>query len=250
MKNSDDLKIFVVTHEQSKRLFGNDFVYLGVGDKKTELSCDCFDSEGDNIANLNPYYCELTAQYWIYKNCNAKFVGLVHYRRMFYHHLISPFHYFFYSRKQLRSILDKYDAIITTRYYVHSGGFRDVAEEYSANHRKSDLDNIGKIIQQFYPAYYSAFLSVMGSKRISGCNMLITSKTIYDDYSSFLFGVLFRLQSMINFNDLIGPQKRIFGYLGERLLNVYFEKNKDLKVKRLHACLTSRPCFKQYLSDF
>ena len=29
------------------------------------------DDEGDNIAHLNPYYCELTAQYWAWKHARA-----------------------------------------------------------------------------------------------------------------------------------------------------------------------------------
>ena len=44
------------------------------------------DDEGDNISNKNKTYCELTAQYWAWKNMEADYYGFFHYRRYF--HLI------------------------------------------------------------------------------------------------------------------------------------------------------------------
>ena len=41
------------------------------------------DNTGDNISLKNRCYCELTTQYWAWKNADADYYGFCHYRRFF-----------------------------------------------------------------------------------------------------------------------------------------------------------------------
>ena len=80
MKNS----MYVVTHKQVDipEIAGYKPIVVG----KNEVSYSDFvrDNTGDNIAEKNPNYCELTALYWMWKNDQkSDLVGLSHYRRFF-----------------------------------------------------------------------------------------------------------------------------------------------------------------------
>ena len=78
-----DIKILVATHK--KYLMPTDDIYIPIqvgAEGKEDLGFQK-DNEGDNISAKNPFYCELTGMYWAWKNLNADYIGLVHYRRHF-----------------------------------------------------------------------------------------------------------------------------------------------------------------------
>ncbi len=55
----------------------------GVSDADAKSRGWLCDDTGDNVSNENPYYCELTALYWNWKNLTEEITGLAHYRRFF-----------------------------------------------------------------------------------------------------------------------------------------------------------------------
>jgi len=79
------INIYIACHKQVQVLNDDIFHPVQVG---TALKKDCFeqylhDNTGDNISEKNQMYCELTAQYWAWKNEDADYYGLMHYRRYF-----------------------------------------------------------------------------------------------------------------------------------------------------------------------
>ena len=78
-----DIKILVATHKKYQMPKDKMYMPIQVGAEGKENFGFAADNVGDNISLKNPYFCELTALYWAWKNLDSKYVGLVHYRRYF-----------------------------------------------------------------------------------------------------------------------------------------------------------------------
>lgn len=227
--------IYVITHKVVKNEKAidkkHDFI-LHVGENKDCLSEYLRDDSGDNISNKNANYCELTGLYWIWKNSGEKddeIVGLVHYRRFFTTE-IENFKYKYLGKmpRRLRYTiieekLKQYDAIIPKKTCI----FSTVKEFYGKFHDISDIETIRQCIGEIYPEYIDAFDKVMMSHKFTYGNMIICRKKTINQYSKWLFDILFDFETKISiskYNDTY--QKRIFGFLAERLLQVWLEHNK------------------------
>ena len=70
-----NIKIFVSAHKQATFPEGNSIVPVQVGaaNAATRFTNTLHDDEGVNISAENPRYCELTAQYWAWKNEDADY---------------------------------------------------------------------------------------------------------------------------------------------------------------------------------
>ena len=80
MKN---VKIIVATHKPYKMPDDEMYLPVHVGAAGKDSIGYQRDDEGENISSKNPYFCELTGLYWAWKNLNADYIGLAHYRRHF-----------------------------------------------------------------------------------------------------------------------------------------------------------------------
>lgn len=242
--------IFIVTHKKidNKDILPSSYKNILVGKQKNN-NFDFSDSTGDNISEKNPYYCELTALYWIWKNysfddCDC--LGICHYRRFFWLNNIEKS----YVEKAVDDIkkyvnyLDvsmmdeyfkKYDIIVPeARYYKTS-----ITKHYCDCNRKSDYDVLKEVIFEKYPSYMDDFTHVFSGNKLHICNMFITSGKVFRDYCRWLFDVLFEVEKRVNIPYDDEYQKRIFGFLSERLLNVYIYHHK-LKAKEVPIIFISK----------
>lgn len=230
--------IIVATHKEfdTSRLLDN-YHPVQVGCYYTELDFGYLkDSDNDNISYKNKNYCELTSLYYAWKSHlkNNNYLGLVHYRRFFVKDsLLAKFNLSseIVNHDDIEKLLNDFDVILPKkRLYPLS----TVKQHYIQSHSERDLSLLREIISNQYPDYVDCFDVVMQSKTIHLYNMFIMKSDLVDDYCHWLFDVLFKLEGMIDISDYDAYQARVFGFISERLLNVWVRKNK-LKVKELYV---------------
>lgn len=223
------MKILIATHKAYE--FPNDNCYLPIQVGKTNAELDLGilgDNTNEHISERNKTFCELTALYWAWKNLsNYDYIGLVHYRRYFSGSKIEIKGKKIASQDELLADLAAYDVVVAKKrnYYIES-----VYNHYKNAHFVKDLDKTKEIVEQFFPDYLPAFNQVMENKTLHLFNMFVMSKPYFKQYCVWLFDILFKLESQIDISSYDDYQKRVFGFLAERLFNVWLVKNK-LEVK-------------------
>lgn len=183
------------------------------------------DDEGDNISAKNPNYCELTGLYWAWKHVDADYIGLCHYRRYFGRRVhtsdVEKKKAAIYTGADYERLLRQYDAILPVKrnYYIET-----VRSQYEHAHYKKDLDLVERIIREDYRDYAPAFTRVMGRRRLHLYNMFVMRKDLVDRYCTWLFSILAKAEQEIDVSNYSSYEARVYGFLAERLFNVWLEK--------------------------
>lgn len=63
--------------------------------------------------------------------------------------------------------------------------------------------------------------------------MFISKQNIVNEYCSFLFPILKKLENEIDYKHYDDYQKRVFGFLSERLFTTWLDKNEKIKTKEI-----------------
>ena len=183
------------------------------------------DNTGDNISLKNPGYCELTGLYWAWKNLDADYIGLAHYRRHFsLHRKRDPFDGVL-KYSELEPLLRNKRVIIPTkrRYYIES-----LYNHYKHTHYISQLDETRRIIEEKYPDYLPSFDRVVRRTWGHMFNMMIMERGLVDEYCRWLFDILFELEKrvkagMVEMPPLSSFQARFYGRISEIIFNVWLD---------------------------
>lgn len=183
----------------------------------------------DNISYLNQSFCELTGIYDIWKNLNDNVVGITHYRRYFSNSKrIFPKKRIL-KEKQIKNDLKKYDIILPKKNVGEYNNY--TAKDFFAKNHDVDIWNkTKKIIEKTSRSYFDSFEWFEKQKSGYCYNMMICNKEIYDKYCSWLFPILFELYKEIDIDKYDEYNKRMIGFVAERLINVWVHKN-NLKIK-------------------
>lgn len=179
------------------------------------------DDTGDNISGKNASYCELTGLYWIWKNSKDNVLGLCHYRR-----------YFDVQDNEIYDLLDRYDIILPKMMTLPFS----LKFDYCYHHIREDYQILEETTLNLFPEYANTFTTVLNSNKLSPYNMLIAKRDVFNGYCSWLFAILNEVEKRIKISDY-PYQKRVFGFMAERLMQVYVTRN-HLNVKRVNITET------------
>lgn len=184
-------------------------IQVGTDLSPQRLDAECFDNIGENISKKNSQFCELTGLYWIWKHAIEDVVGLAHYRR----HFVLPTDWV--GRMKNHNI----DVILPIPLYVAPS----IEENFRSRHVESVWDTMLAILKQQGDEEASSFFK--GTALYSPCNMFIMRREILDDLCKWMFPIVFELSEKCGGLD-DSYQNRYPGFVSERLITYFFEKNR------------------------
>lgn len=225
-----NIKILVATHKQY--WMPDDEIYLPIhvgAERKTDAAGQPLDlgytkdNTGKNISAKNANYCELTGLYWAWKNLDADYIGLAHYRRHFSNgKLFADKKARVISGAELEKKLNRCDILLPKprNYWIETN-----YGQYVHAHHAVDLDTTREILTEKYPEYIRAWDASM--KRTIGhrFNMFIMKRDKFDAYCAWLFDILFELEKRLDISQYSAYDARVFGFVAERLVDVWINTN-------------------------
>lgn len=271
------VKIFITSHKRVDIPKDPCFQLVQVGQDLTRPNgrfIDSFhDDDGDdNISDRNPMYCEMTVQYWAWKNAleDSDYVGFCHYRRYFnfsentypenpYGEIIDTYiddksiKKYGLDRKHIERAINGYDLITTGFHSLAAipGDFTTPQEHYEAAPllHKKDLSTIINILIDKHPDYERDAREFLNSHKACFCNMYIMRTALFSEYCEWLFPILEQFMHECDMSLYSKEALRTPGHLAERLFNIYYRHlirtNKNLKTKQLQ-CVHFESPDKQY----
>ena len=231
-----DIKIIIATHKEYQMPKDDIYMPIQVGKEGKEDIGYTPDNTGDNISSKNAFYCELTGLYWAWKNLDASYIGLAHYRRHFTCSKKNPrsegkkFETLL-NRAQTEKVLEETDIILPKKrkYYIEN-----LYDHYKHTMHIEPLDETRKIIEEQCSEYLVEFDKLQKRTSAHMFNMFIMKKEYLDKYCNWLFKILFELEKRIDPKQYDSFHARYMGRISELLLDVWINTNKlnykELKV--------------------
>lgn len=266
--NNQRVRLFVTTHKNVNR-FESDImqpVQVGLHEGSYRFPWAFHDDEGENISDRNPRYCELTTQYWAWKNVDADYYGFCHYRRYFdfsdtlhkenpYGEIMDDYidakaaKEYGLDDTNIERVVRQYDVITTpfgdlTKIIDKHGTPRALWEAAPLLH-DDDMLRCYRILCKMYPDYKEDADAFFTGNKACFCNMFIMKKEIFFDYCSWMFPILEEFDKNTSYSDYSKEALRTPGHLSERLLNIYLMHHKRIgsnwKFKELQCVHFTNP---------
>lgn len=241
-------------HDFSRQTDSDGYVPIQVGCDRNTTKLDMIgDNTGDHISDQNQSFNELTALYWAWKNTSDPVVGLCHYRRFFIHNPTAfwqsilfkytgyasvkklgipdhdyQFNHLIVSYSEITRLLDSFDLLVPRRRRLNYS----VEKHYYRYHHGDDLLVTKKVLARRAPEYLDTFEQVLSQSCLYLHNMFVAKRPLFEQYMEWVFPILFDIDDQIERESRTDYNKRIIGFLHERIFTTWIIKNK-INVKEL-----------------
>lgn len=262
------VRLFVTTHKPVDMPKGDiiQMVQVGNGLRNNRFPFTYHDDDGENISEKNPMYCELTTQYWAWKNIDAEYYGFCHYRRYF------DFSEVEHEENDYGEVIDDYiddaavrkykldDASISAVVYgydIITTGIKDLREVIDGHGtpkklyaaapylKFKDLRRIYDILCARHPDYKQDADEFLDGNFSCFCNMYIMRKEQFFAYCEWMFPLLEEFERTTDMSLYSKEALRTPGHLSERLFNIWLmhqkRVNPGLKTKELQCVHFTNP---------
>ena len=246
------MSIYIVSHLRLRQPAMQGYRVIYVGPMAGSKSPDSFAATDadlpSNISHKNKTFCELTALHQIAQLSAGQpqeIVGLVHYRRRFINgpdwvrKLIRTtqkvnwsrgFSNWLLSRFELslgdaETLLGEYDVLLPKVTQLK----KTIRQSYIDAHVAEDWIKLKAVIDLHFPEYSVAFEGFQNQRQIHLYNMFVARAEFLRGYATWLFAVMDKLEQVIDPVERDTFQKRVFGFISERLFNVYLFKHSTFK---------------------
>jgi len=206
------------------------------------------DDTGDNISERRMSFCEFTVQYWAWKNIEADYYGLCHYRRylsfagkrfptdeftMIHNAVLTPRckqKYGLLNSRHMEEIISQYDIVVSENASVENiptpQGKKRTVRELWDNHdgvffEKSSVNIMFEIIDEIAPEYSKSAREYFAGARHRGFNCYVMKKELFDRLCRFQFPIMFEMERRIDTSGYTQTMKRTPAFIGEMLYGIF-----------------------------
>lgn len=228
------------------------------------------DDTGDNISEKRLSFCELTVQYWAWKNVKADYYGLCHYRRylsfskeryvtdgqrLVHEYILNEAaakKYNLLDSALMEKRISELDALFQEEFDVrgwpHPDHTRDLDRlwrEMNYFMENDSLDLLMQTLREKYPDYSDTAEQYMRGRYFRGFNCFILKKELFYDLCQFEFSILFDIEKKLDTARYSELRRRTIAYLAEILESIWIKKNiinrKDRKYDTAQLVLFEKP---------
>ncbi|MFT9424781.1 MAG: DUF4422 domain-containing protein [Acetobacter syzygii] len=254
------IKIYVNYFSNNKIISNSVLEPIQVGKALSPVALDMIaDDTGENISKKNPSYCEMTGVYWAWKNDRqSEYIGFMHYRRFLdfsssaqkrdttlggtgIGRLDDDFlNNCGLTRQNMAQVLAQCEGVIPEPFNVKGIGYKTLEDQYrgTKGHHIKDFMAAKSVIHDLYPDDVVFFEKMASGSLLYPCNIFVFKRDLFLEYCAWVFPILEEVEKRIDTSGYNQQEKRVIGYLSERLFTAFILK---IRATHPHTRFKERP---------